>query len=104
MARIILFALAAVSFATEAFAFQPCPAGTHPCASPSQVLLLIVLPSLVLVGAAMLAKQRIQRVWLRRTTITFVGGLWLFWLLILLAAFGAFLAQCSGSCWYGSFR
>ncbi len=102
MHRIIASAILLMSFSTELFAFQPCPAGTHPCATPWQVLFLVVLPSLVLFGLALLAKRKIQRVWLRRSTVTLVGVLWLFSLLVLLAAFGAFLAPCSGSCWYGS--
>lgn len=102
MFRIISIAFVLMSSASELFAFQPCPAGLRPCASLLQVLLLVVLPSLVLFGFAILAKQKIQRVWLRRSTVTLLGGLWLCWLLVLFAAFGAFLAQCSGSCWDGS--
>lgn len=104
MYRIITVAFALMSFSSELCAFQQCPAGTHPCASPSQVLIWVVLPSLALYGFAIFAQQKVQRVWLRRVTVTLLGGLWLFWLLVVLAAFGAFLAQCSGSCWYASLK
>ena len=62
MRRIIASAILLMSFSTELFAFQPCPAGTHPCATPWQVLFLVVLPSFVLFGLALLAKRKIQRV------------------------------------------
>ena len=98
--RIFITSLVLMSFASEVFAFQQCPAGTRPCASLFEVLALVVLPSLVVFFTAKLAKKKIQRVWLKRSTIAALAIAWLFWLLIIMGALNAFLAQCSGSCWY----
>lgn len=100
----LLVALGLMSFAAELWAFQPCPGGTHPCASPLQVLLWIILPSFVLFGCALLARRKIRRTGLRYVAIALVGGLWLFWLLAIYFAFNAFLALCSGDCWLDVFR
>ncbi|MWV13966.1 hypothetical protein F3I62_17840 [Pseudomonas sp. R-28-1W-6] len=85
----------------ELHAFQPCPGESQPCASPAQVLLLVVLPCLVLAALALLAKKTLQRRWLRLSSwllLASVGGLWL---LAIYAAFNAYLAPCASGCWYG---
>lgn len=98
--NLALLALGITMFAPELFAFQPCPLETQPCASPFQVLLLVVFPSLLYCCVAVFVKRKTQRVWLRRGALLLVAGLWLISLLVVYAAFSAFLAPCSGSCWY----
>ncbi|UUY08163.1 hypothetical protein LRS11_20565 [Pseudomonas sp. J452] len=86
--------------ASEAHAFQPCPGASQPCASPEQLLLLVILPCLVLSGLALLAKK-LQRRWLRISSWLLLGSLGLLWLLAINAAFNAYLAPCATGCWYG---
>ena len=103
MNRTVIIPLLLIPFASEVFAFQQCPTGTRPCASPFEVLALVVLPSLIVFFTARLAKKKIQRAWLKRSAITALAIAWLLWLLIIMGALNAFLAQCSGSCWYRFF-
>src|SRR5512135_3684008 len=86
---------------TAAFAFEACPAGTRPCAAPAQVLFYGVLPSIAMVLLAIFVKRRVQSAWLRRTAMVLLTCAWGAGALILLAAFGAFLAPCAAVCWYG---
>ncbi|QKE62520.1 hypothetical protein HNE05_03810 [Aquipseudomonas campi] len=86
---------------SEAHAFQPCPGASQPCASPIQVLLLVVLPCLVLSGLALLARKKLQRRWLRVSCWLLLASVGLLWLLAIYAAFNAFLAPCTTGCWYG---
>lgn len=86
--------------ASEALAFQPCPGESQPCASPAQLLLLVVLPYLVLSGLALLARK-LQRRWLRVSCWLLLGSIGLLWLLAINAAFNAYLAPCATGCWYG---
>lgn len=86
--------------ASAAHAFQPCPGESQPCASPAQVLLLVLLPCLVLSGLVLLARKLQQR-WLRISSWLLLGSIGLLWLLAINAAFNAYLASCAADCWYG---
>lgn len=89
--------------AGQAHAFQPCPGASQPCASPWQVVLLVLLPCLVLSGLALLARKLKGR-WLRVSSWLLLASIGLLWLLALNAAFNAFLAPCATACWYGFAR
>jgi hypothetical protein len=100
MRKALITGLAAMAAAPSAFAFQPCPAPSHPCASVSQVVLFLGLPTLVLLLAVMAAKHWLRRAWLKFSIIALLFVIWLFWVLGVLFAFAAYLAPCSEACWY----
>lgn len=100
MPRTLPVALLLMLLPGELYAFQPCPADTQPCASPWQVLLLVVLPCLVLAGLALLTWKQLQRRWLRVSCWLLLGTVGLLWLLAVNAAFNAYLAPCATGCWY----
>ena len=92
--------LAALLVPLSCAAFQPCPAGTRPCALVSHAFAYVVLPSLACTAAGVLVHKKVSRRWLRVTLSTSLFVLWVFSALVVVAAFGAFLAPCSSSCWY----
>lgn len=103
MSRFVTIPLLLMLFSTEAFAFQPCPLDTRPCASLSQVFTLLLLPSLITFFAAWIINSKIHRAWLKYTVITIISIVWLFWLVLTIGLFNAYLAPCSASCWYHLF-
>ncbi len=90
-----------LSSAGAALAFQQCPSGTRPCASAAQAIIYWGLPTVVAGVLAIVANRKIKSSWLRRGTVALVGVAWGIGALVVLAAFGLFLAPCSAVCWYG---
>ena len=97
----IIPAISLIIVSANCYAFQACPSGTRPCASVSQVLLYVVLPTLVFLAIGVFCKVKIQNDLLRKGSIVLVFMLWIIVVLVALGAFGGFLAPCSSTCWYG---
>ena len=97
----IIPATSLILASSNCYAFQACPSGTRPCASISQVLLYVVLPTLVFLAIGIICKVKIQNNLLRKGSLALVVCAWIIGVLVALAAFGGFLAPCSSVCWYG---
>lgn len=86
-------------FSNTCFAFQQCPFEMKPCATVSQALLFVLLPSIVFLLLLYLSKIKIDRRILRWLCFVIIIGVWIIWLLG--AVFGiAVSGECSPSCWY----
>lgn len=85
----------------HAEAFQMCPTGTQPCAKVSQMLGYVLAPSLVFLLAVVGSQRCLGRARIRRATVGVLLAVWAVWLVGARAAFAAFLAPCSSTCWYG---
>jgi len=73
---------------------------TRPCATPMQLLLMLVLPVLLAAGAVVAARRRIERPWLRVLIVGAAIFLCVAWELLAIAALIGFVAPCSATCWY----
>jgi hypothetical protein len=93
-------AMVLLSLASQCFAFQPCPNDAKPCASVSQLILYLVLPTLLLATAGVLMHRKLAARWLRISVLVALVFLWVFGILVVLAVFNAFLAPCANTCWY----
>lgn len=95
-----LASLLALSASPTCFAFQQCREATQACISGPQVLLFFVLPTLVFLLAACVAKWKIRALWLRVAAIAVLSAAWLSALGLALFILMAFMAPCSSACWY----
>jgi len=87
------------SFTVDAFAFQKCPTGTSPCSTPLQFFSFIVVPAILAGILGIYIRRRVQRAWVRRTALVALGLFWFVSLLVVIGAFGLFLAPCEAVCW-----
>ena len=95
-----MLGLALLSAVRNAAAFEQCPIHTLPCVGFDQALLYVVVPSVGFALVAAACMRWLRRAIARRAAVALVLATWVMWLVFAWAAFNAFLAPCSSTCWY----
>jgi hypothetical protein len=99
--KMILACLLVFVFSTRhGMAFEQCPEGSVVCASVSQVVLYLLIPSMLILFAGFVIKTKLKSKGFILLTLTGLGLAWIIAMVVLVFALSAFLAPCSSHCWY----
>jgi len=95
-----LLPLVLLAISPSAYAFGQCPNGMLACATPGQLIVYVVIPTVLCLALAGVARRRIRTPFPRYAALATIGSCWCIGMFGVSFALTAALAPCSYACWY----